>query len=100
MIIAQTIYQQLGAGRFCAMTGASTFTAHPKALSFRLPSTRHFVRDKINVVCITLNDLDLYDFDFGRIQGMAYSHIKKLENIHAEDLQQTFRSVTGLDTHL
>lgn len=97
-MVAQTILQQLGGRRFQMMTGAKNFLNLKNGLSFRIPAT--MTKQKINYVKIELNGLDLYDLEFGRIWKLDYKKIKTLENIGAEQLQQVFTQVTGLDTRL
>lgn len=97
MEIAKIILQQLGGNRFIAMTGAKNILAIENGLSFKLP---RFVGVKINHVKIILNDYDLYDLEFGRIHGMNYKVLSRIENVYAEMLQDIFTTETGLDTHL
>ena len=99
--VAKTILEQLGGGKFRAMTGAKHFLSIPEgcgALSFQLPSR------KINYVKITLNGGDLYDLEFSRIAGPKKMFAKKVVSEHrdvfADQLQDIFTEATGLDTHL
>jgi hypothetical protein len=101
MNTAQIILQQLGGRRFQAMTGAKNFIAlSDGALSFRLPSTPHYVKNGVNAVKISLNVSDLYDLEFSRIYGtkQAVKHI--MSDVYADELQAAFTMATGLDTHL
>lgn len=101
MNTAQTILQQLGGRRFQAMTGAKNFIAHSDgSLSFRLPSTPHYVKDGINAVKISLNAADLYDLEFLRVRGTKLTTKHIISDIYAEELQGAFTFATGLDTHL
>ena len=65
--VANTIYQQLGGGRFAAMTGAKNFLAIDNGLRFRIGRNA----SKANMVEIKLNGLDLYDIKF--IKHTPYS---------------------------
>ncbi len=57
-IIAKTILEQLGGGRFMAMTGAKNMVAIENGLQFDLPRTRHYVKDGINKVQVVLDPSD------------------------------------------
>lgn len=101
MNTAQTIFSQLGGNRFAIMTGARHMMAHGEdGLSFQLPRTPHYTRDGINYVKISLNDLDLYNMEFGRIHGLKYTVKRNISGVYAEDLQRLFTDVTGLDTRI
>ena len=94
--IARTILDQLGGGRFVAMTGAKTLAATGKGLQFRLPSR------KINLVSIDLNYLDLYDMKFQKINWKTgVSKIVSEHNgIYFDQLVPIFEKETGLYTSL
>ena len=110
--VANTIYQQLGGGRFAAMTGAKYFVACNNGLQFRIGRNA----SKANVVKITLNSLDLYDIEF--IKHVEYKFtiskdgksfkerpeswqtVAKKESVYADMLQDIFTAVTGMYTHL
>lgn len=109
---ANTIYQQLGGGRFSAMTGAKNFVALDNGIRFNIGRNA----SKANTVKITVNGLDLYDVEF--IKHTPYSFkisrdgksfketqekfetVAKLEGYYCDMLQEGFTSVTGLYTHL
>ena len=97
---ANTILDQLGGRRFRAMTGAKNFIGTDNSLTFRLPGTRNFVRDKINAVRITLNDLDLYDVDYVRVYDYKVRTVKESAGLYADMLQSDFTAKTGLETSL
>lgn len=74
--VVQTIYRQIGGGKFKVMTGAKDFVSHNEecgGLSFKLP---RFTGVKINYVKIVLNGNDLYDVTFGRIFKNEYTILK------------------------
>jgi hypothetical protein len=98
--VAETILAQLGGNKFIAMTGAKDFVGIDNGLMFRLPSRA--TQDGINKVIITLSPTDLYDIQFGKTSGrMAeYQEIAAYMDVSADQLQNLFTSVTGLDTHL
>jgi len=98
--IAETIYQQLGGHRLPIMTGVKNFVAHDDGLSFRLPSSPNYAKDGINCVKITLNGKDLYDVEYGSIWGLKYKKVRQVHDLYAENLQESFRQVTGLETRM
>jgi hypothetical protein len=100
MEIAKTIYQQIGGRRLAIMTGARNFVGHDDGLSFKLPSTPHYTKDGINYVRITLNGLDIYDVEYGRIWGLKYKKIREVHDLYAENLMESFRQATGLETRM
>ena len=109
--VANTIYQQLGGGRFAAMTGAKDFLAIDNGIRFRIGRNA----SKANMVEIKLNGLDLYDIEF--IKHTPYSFkitksgaiketqesvktIAKFEDYYGDMLQAAFTKVTGMYTQL
>ena len=98
MSVARTILQQLGGGRFTAMTGARRFLAIDDGLRFALPA--RFAKDRINLVTIKLNAQDTYDVEFGSVYRKTYSVIREYEGIYDDGLQATFTEATGLETRL
>jgi hypothetical protein len=98
--VAQTILAQLGGQRFSVMTGASRYVGSATALSFRLPSTPHFVKDRINFCAISLTWRDTYTVEFFRRTKTAYTLVTTCADVYAEDLQACFTRITGLETHL
>ncbi|MCK9434324.1 MAG: hypothetical protein M0R32_05760 [Candidatus Cloacimonetes bacterium] len=98
--VAQIIYDQLGGGRFSAMTGAKSFIASDNSLSFSLPGSGGFTKNGINRVSVVLNSMDLYDITFTRVRGAKVTPVEEKTNIYAEDLQMVFKEVTGLNTSL
>jgi hypothetical protein len=94
MTIARTILEQLGGGRFVAMTGARAFVSTGKGLRFRLPCR------KANVVEITLTPSDEYDMRFWLLRGDNVKEVKRFEGVYFDQLQDLFTEATGLYTHL
>lgn len=111
MTVAETIYHQLGGGRFAAMTGAKNFLALENGLRFRIGRNA----SKANMVEIKLNGLDLYDITF--IKHTPYSFkigrdgsfretqesvktVAKFEDYYGDMLQDCFTRVTGMYTSL
>lgn len=95
---AQIILQQLGGGKFLAMTGAKQLGTTGNDLSFRLPS--NFANRGINYVKITLTPADLYDMEFGKIRGIKYTKLATHEGVYFDALREIFTRETGLETSL
>jgi hypothetical protein len=96
--IAATILDQLGGGRFVAMTGAKMFAHDAGSLRFRLPS--RFAREGINFCKVTLTAADDYTVEFGKIWGINYRMIATQTGIYADTLRAAFTQATGLDCTL
>ncbi len=107
MSIADTIFQQLGGGRFVAFTGAKEFNTKGNNLRFRIPRNA----SKANMVEITLNGLDLYDMKFTKYTPFHLNkktfewveekvvEVREFKDIYCDQLQALFTEVTGLYTH-
>lgn len=100
MEIARTILDQMGGNRLAVMTGAKNFVAHEDGLSFRLPGRPGYTKDGINYVRVRLNALDLYDVEYGRIWGLKYKKVQQDYALYAENLTESFRQATGLETRM
>jgi len=98
--VAEIIFQQLGGHKFAVMTGAKNLASTGNGLSFRLTGSGGFTKDGINYVKITLNDMDTYDMEFGKIKGSNYKVITTKNDVYNDMLQNIFTDVTGLDTKL
>lgn len=98
MQVANTILEQLGGGRFLAMTGAKSLMGGDRALSFRLPA--NFARDGINAVRVELANDDTYSVTFYRVRGVAVQTVASLDQVYADQIRETFRGVTGLEVSL
>ena len=100
MNVANIIYQQLGGGRFCVMTGAKQFMSLADGLQFSLPS--RFAKEGINRVRVTLTPMDVYDVEFFKVgrQGMDVQSVAKEEGIYCDMLAERFSAVTGLSLSL
>lgn len=109
-MIAETILDQLGGGRFIVMTGSKNFIADGNTLRMTLARNA----SKANRLDITLNGKDLYDMRFYRYTAPRYStrggqfrtypekitEVKTYNDIFFDQLQELFTSVTGLYTKL
>lgn len=96
MEIAQTIFLQLGGGRFQLMTGAKNLLAVKNGLRFRIPKAKN----GINCVSIILTPEDLYDVTYLRIRGTKVTEVAKDEGIYNDMLRECFERATGLYTSL
>lgn len=96
-LVARTIIDQLGGGRFQAMTGARAFVARENGVSFRFPRGP---LSGANVCRITLNAFDTYDVEFIAMRGVDSAVKAYREGVYADGLQQTFTAITGKATSL
>jgi hypothetical protein len=96
--IAATILDQLGGGRFVAMTGAKMFAHDGNSLRFRLPS--RFARNGSNFVKVTLTAGDDYAIEYGKVWGLNYRIIDTQEGVYGDTLRASFTAATGLDCTL
>jgi hypothetical protein len=100
MTVAKTILEQLGGGRFVAMTGCKNFVGTENALTFKIPRAK----DGINACEIKLEPSDTYKVRFFRVgdRRTGYKHTDKSvhEDIYCDSLQDLFTRVTGLYTSL
>ncbi|MEI6881325.1 MAG: hypothetical protein WCK82_08350 [Bacteroidota bacterium] len=96
--VAVTILAQLGGNKFKVMTGANLFSTWEDkgnpGLAFKLPSRI------CNKVIITLLPSDTYQMRFLKIRGVNVKTVREFTDIYADQLQEIFTEVTGLDTHL
>jgi hypothetical protein len=97
--IANNILAQLGGAKFCAMTGARQLVAGDDSLQFRIGAG---AVNKATHVRITLEPSDLYKVEFFKVRGTRPVQTcgEPLHGVYADQLQATFTSSTGLDTHL
>ncbi len=96
--VAETIYQQLGANKFSAMTGAKNFVYSDNMLMFSIPRNM----SPYNKVRITYDPgSDLYEMEFAKVTSLG--EIKKSQsfsNVYADQLRELFRMITGMETSL
>lgn len=109
--VAQTIYEQLGGGRFTVMTGAKYFVSDGNKLRFRIGKNE----SKANKVVIALEADDTYTMTFskftpyscklgsdGTLKERQESDkiIAEHKGIYCDMLQEIFTQVTGMYTRL
>jgi len=95
--VAQEIIRQLG-NITLSMLGANRLLAHDEqrgALGFRIKGSR-----KVNYIKITLNGLDLYDIEFGKIKRYDYDVVNTVENVYCDQVKDIIEENTGLFTRL
>jgi len=101
MAVARTIRQQIGGGALY-MIGAKGFGAGLSEkgepyLQFRIGRNANTV----HTIKITLNHLDLYDIEFGRIvRGQRYTKVSEELGIYNEMLEGAIQRGTGMTTSL
>ena len=79
---ANTLLQQLGGGKFIAMTGAKNLMVDQKEKSLHMRIGKN--SKGINHVKITLMPDDTYKMDFGRIRKLDYKVVRSVTGVYAE----------------
>ena len=92
--VANEILNQLGGVRFLAMTGA-TVGYYTNTIVVKFKGCRKF-----NIMFIELTGFDTYTVRFAKTVKFEKTNIHVFANLYADQLQDTFRHVTGLYTHL
>ena len=93
LAVANEIIRQLGgAGRLSAMTGAKNFVGSDNSVHFRIGRNSKGV----NVVRITLNAMDTYDVEYGRIRKFDFKVLAKEDGIYNDMLRESFERNTGM----
>ena len=108
MNIPETIFNQLGGGRFVAFTGCKDFVGDKNSLRMSLPRNG----SKANRLTITYNPgLDTYSMRFWRYTSFRFDHkrgiihpekftdLKVVEDVYCDQLQEIFTDFTNLYTH-
>lgn len=96
--VASVILQQLGGHKFMAMVGAHNLAFSDAGCGTLMLK---FKGSKVaNYLKITLTSMDLYDVEFGKIWGMNYKVVKKVEGVYNDMLVSLFDSTTKLYTKL
>lgn len=94
MEVAKTILAQLGGNKFLAMTGAKVL-ATENGLSIKLPI------GKATGVEVTLAPDDTYTIQAYKGRGLNMKPMgEAAEMVYADNLQEVFTGITGLDVHL
>lgn len=108
MNIPETIFQQLGGGRFVAFTGCKDFVSDKNSLRMSLPRNH----SKANRLTITYDSgLDTYTMRFWRYTSFRidykrgvfypekYTDLKIVDDVYCDQLQEIFTDYTQLYTH-
>ena len=93
--IAKEIANQIGHKAFC-MLGAKNYGAGENYLSFRIGKNAK----KVNYVKITLNGLDLYDVEYGRVYNLKYTVKSTENNLYFDMLHGSIEKNTSMYTSL
>jgi len=96
LTVANEILNQLGGGRFKAMTGVKHVYGDENSLGMHL--TKNKIKAKY--LKITLDDSDTYTMEFSTMKGYDFVVLQKYEMVYADMLQDLFTEATGLYTHL
>lgn len=94
--IANTIIQQLGGGRFAAMTGAKHMLAIDRGVRFKIGRNHR----SINLVEITLDPSDTYTVKFCRTRKLEVKVVSEFSDIYFDGLEDIFTRETGMHTRL
>lgn len=96
MTVANTILQQLGGGRFIAMTGSKDFVGDSNSLRFKVGRNSAGV----NLVKVILDADDTYRMEFCRFRKNTVTILTVKTNVYFDQLQAIFTDQTGLYTSL
>lgn len=94
--IANTILNQLGGGRFAAMTGAKNLLDLGNGVQFRVGRNAK----RVTHVRITLDPSDTYSVQFHNVRGHNVKLLGQFSDIYADMLVELFETETGLYTSL
>jgi hypothetical protein len=100
MSVGLEIFRQIGGPGFVLSTGATQLVSWNNGLSFRLPGTRGFVRDRINAVSIRLMPSDTYTVRFSHATFTHDTLVTEVEDVYCDQLQDVFERHTGLSLAL
>lgn len=108
MSIPETIYQQLGGGRFAMFTGCKDFVGDKNSLRMSIPRNH----SKANRLTVTYDyGTDTYSMRFWRFTPFRFDHktgvihpekftdLKVVDGIYCDQLQEIFTDFTWLYTH-
>lgn len=111
MTVAETIYNQLGGGRFAVMTGAKNFAFDNNMLRFKIGRNA----SKANTVKVELMADDTYAMTFTKYTPYKFTikkdgtfketkesekSIAEYKGVYCDQLQNIFTVVTGMYTSL
>ena len=97
--VPQIILQQLGGGKFIAMTGAKDFIGGSEFLGFKIPKNMS-AANRVTIKYFPAKDLYEIDFIKSSRNGLDTKIIKTYDNVYADQLREIFTSFTGMETSL
>jgi len=77
------------------LLGAKNLVDHGNGLSFRIRGSK-----RVNYIKITLNGMDLYNIEMGKIWGAKYTVVYEIEDVYNDMLHDIIAHETGLVTRL
>jgi len=97
--IANTILNQLGGNRFCAMTGAKNLLDTGRGIQFKIGRG---ACGGISHVQIVLDANDTYTVTFTKVakRGLDVRMLATVDGVYAGDLRRCFEGHTGFATSL
>ena len=98
--VAQTILSQLGGNKFRAMVSANNFVYGTDDNNNDFIQLRFKGNRKASFLKITLNQMDTYDMEFGKIWKQEYKKVHESKGNYNDMLQSEFTAFTGLYTSL
>lgn len=105
---SRQVLEQLGGNKFTAMTGSKNFLYAEQTENNPMPWLRmDLARNagKVNRLKITLDVMDTYTMEFYHQSIKGYTEViirneQTFKGIYSDMLQEIFKKVTGMDTHL
>ncbi|MGE6114071.1 hypothetical protein ACLHZ0_20115 [Aeromonas salmonicida] len=98
--IAETIFSQIGGGRFLIMTGAKVLAIIPNGIAFSLPNDSWYVKDGINRFEISLLPSDTYEMRGYKCRQKECELKTNVSGVYCDQLEEIFTVMTGLNTRL
>ena len=95
MSVANIIKDQIG-GKALFMLGAKNLLDHNGALSFRIGRNAK----SVNYIKITLNAMDTYDIEYGRVHGAKYKVKNSSDEVYVDMMHKDIEANTGMYTSL
>ena len=93
--IPKEIYNQIGSKAFYMLGAKNIVALSNYTLAFRIRGSK-----KVNYVKVTLNSLDLYDVEYGKIHASKYKVVSEDKGIYNDMLLKSIERNTGLYTRL
>jgi len=90
LTIATEIRNQIG-HKALYMMGAKHIAGDEKSLRFKIRGSK-----RVNYIKVTLNSMDTYDIEFGKIWGRGYKVIAEKHLVYNDMLHAIIETETGL----